>query len=177
MCRFASFVLTKDREYWSDSSDSHAQIIDENGLHEWGAQGPNVVKVEITPTDEIRKWPDLSAWKFCIDQDVLPEWYDAETTEKRAREALRRRYRDGFKVVNARGCTALTSLKADAAETVDVRGCTALTKLKADAAKYVDASDCTALKELKADAAEYVDARGCTDKLFIGVQKGCVIRR
>src|SRR5580698_3240712 len=69
---------------------------------------------------------------------------------------------DAAEYVDARGCTALTELKADAAEYVDASGCTALTELKADAAKYVDASGCTALTELKADAAKTVYARGCT---------------
>jgi post-segregation antitoxin (ccd killing protein) len=69
---------------------------------------------------------------------------------------------DQAEYVDARGCTALTELKADQAEYVDARGCTALTELKADQAKTVDASGCTALTELKADQAKYVDARGCT---------------
>ena len=33
MCKFASFLLTKDPEFWSDTSDSHEQIIAENNLH------------------------------------------------------------------------------------------------------------------------------------------------
>ena len=162
MCKFASFVLTKDREFWSESDDSHSLIISENNLHEWGALGPNIVKVEISPTNTIKKWPSLKAWKFAIDQDKLPAWADAETVEKRTRAALLRRYKKGFNTVDARGCTALTELKADAAEYVDARGCTALTELKTDAAKYVYASGCTALTELKTDAAKTVDARGCT---------------
>src|ERR1039458_7151765 len=135
MCRFASFVLTKDREFYSETEDSHSNIITENNLHEWGATGPNIVKVEISPTDKIKKWPSLKAWNFVIDQDVLPSWADEEELEKRTRLALQRRYKKGFKTVDARGCTALTELKADAAKTVCARGCTALTELKADAAK------------------------------------------
>jgi hypothetical protein len=162
MCKFASFVLTKDREFWSETGDSHSDIINQNNLHEWGSLGPNVVKVEITPTDKIKKWPSLKAWKFVVDQDELPKWFDAEEIEKRTRAALLRRFKAGFKTVYASGCTALTELKADAATTVYASGCTALTELKADAANYVYASGCTALTELKADAATTVDASGCT---------------
>ena len=163
MCRFASFVLTKDREFYLDTSDSHSEIIAKNALNEWGARGPNIVKVEITPTDKIKKWPSLKAWRFTIDQDQLPVWADdLADLEKRARAALARRYKKGFARVDASGCTALTELKADAADYVDARGCTALTELKADAAKTVYASGCTALTELKADAAARVDASGCT---------------
>ena len=123
MCNFASFVLTKDREFYCENGDSHSDIISANNLHEWGAKGPNIVKVEIWPTDKIKKWPDLHAWKFSIDQDILPDWADAETCEKRTREALKRRAKKGFNNVDASGCTALTTLKADAAETVYAIGC------------------------------------------------------
>ena len=123
MCQFASFVLTKDRVFWSNESESHTEIIKENNLHEMGSHGPNIIKVEIIPNKKIKVWPSLKAWKFVIDQDILPEWHDAATTEKRTRAALMRRYKAGFKTVDARGCTALTELKVDAAKTVDARGC------------------------------------------------------
>ena len=138
MCKFASFVLTKDREFWSDSSDSHTDIIAEHGLHEMGANGVNILRVEIYPTNKIKKWPSLKAWEYHVDQDMLPVWHDKETSEKRTRAALARRAKAGFVTVNASGCTALTELKADAAKTVDASGCTALTELKADAAKTVE---------------------------------------
>ena len=162
MCRFASFVLTKDREFYNEDGDSHSEIISKHRLNEWGVNGPNIVKVEIVPTAEIKTWPSLKKWKFVIDQDVLPAWADREELETRTRVALQKRYKKGFKTVDVRGCTLLTSLKADAAKTVDVTGCTSLTSLKADTAQYVYASGCTSLTSLKADAAQYVHARGCT---------------
>jgi len=158
MCKFASFVLTKDQEFYDETGDLHSEIISQNNLHEWGTHGPNIVKVEITPVDKIKKWPSLKAWVFKIDQDILPNWADAETCEKRTRAALARRSKKGFK-------------------TVDARGCTALTELKAGAATYVDASGCTALTELKADAATSVDARGCNTNLKIKAKKGATICR
>ena len=130
MCKFASFVLTKDQEFYSETSDSHSDIIAQNNLHEWGMHGPNIVKVEIYPTDKIKVWPSLRAWKFTIDQDILPEWADSETCEKRTRNALQRRARKGFTTVDASGCTALTELKADAATTVYAKGCSPNLKLK-----------------------------------------------
>ena len=72
-----------------------------------------------------------------------------------------------IKSIDARGCTALTELKADAADYVDARGCTALTELKADAADYVDASGCTALTELKAPKATKIERS--TGYVFAGV--------
>ena len=131
MCNFASFVLTKDRVFYSKSGNSHSEIISENGLNEWGARGPNIIKVEITPTDKIRKWPSLKAWNFLIDQDQLPDWHIPAITEKRARAALLRKYREGFQTVYASGCTALTELKADKATYVNASGCNPKLVIKA----------------------------------------------
>ena len=87
MCKPASFVATKDRVYWSRFSDEHQRIIGEYNLCEDGSRGPNIVRVEITPPD--RDWcADLDDWEFRADQDVLPEWWDADTGERRARAAL-----------------------------------------------------------------------------------------
>ena len=145
MCRFASFVLTKDKELYLDDSDSHSNIIREYNLHEWGVNGPNVVKVEILPSRDMTVWPSLKQWKFVIDQDVLPVWADKGELEKRTRAALQERYKKGFRRVDVSGCTSLKSLKADAARRVYVRGCTKLESLKADAATDVDVSGCTKL--------------------------------
>ena len=177
MCKFASFVLTKDREFWLSHSDSHTEIIKSFGLHADGVGGPNVVAVELVPGPTITRFTDFDNWVYRVDQDILPVWHDAVQTELRARAALLRRYREGFQTVDVRGCIALTVLKADAAETVDASGCTALTVLKADAAKYVDASGCTALTELKADAAKYVDARGCIALTTRAMQSWHNVRR
>ena len=131
MCRFASFVLTKDREFWSETTDSHTDIISEHGLNEMGASGVNIVRVEISPTNKIKKWPSLKEWAYKVDQDMLPDWHDPATTEKRTRAALQRRFKAGFKTVYASGCTALTELKADAAEYVDASGCSPKLVIKA----------------------------------------------
>ena len=176
MCKFASFVLTKDQELWLLESDSHSDIIAHYNIHEDGPRGPNVLKVEIVPGPDILKWTDYEHWKYRVDQDIMPTWFDAKNDEKRARSALRKRAKQGFRTVDASSCTALTKLKADAAKYVDASGCTALTELKADAAEYVYASSCTALTELKADAAKYVYARGCTALKIPKSFRGRVVR-
>ena len=132
MCRFASFVLTKDRVFWLLASDSHSDIIERHKLHESGARGLNVVKVEISPTPTLKKWHKYAEWKLIFDQDEFPEWHDPITSEKRARAALLERAKIGFTTVDASGCTALTELKADSARTVDASGCTALKKSRKD---------------------------------------------
>lgn len=88
MCCPASFVLTKSRVFWSMTTDSHTKIIAEHGLHEDGAHGVNVVKVEISPADG-QLDSDPGTWVYKLDQDFRPDWYDAEVCERRARVALK----------------------------------------------------------------------------------------
>jgi hypothetical protein len=94
MCQFASFILTKNKVYWSSNSDSHEEIIRENGLEELDRETPNLVRVEIFPNEE--SLSDLDTWKFFLDQDRLPDWtFEGDPDlEERARKALKRRARE-----------------------------------------------------------------------------------
>ena len=87
MCKMASFVLTKDKVFWSKSSDSHEDIIKEFGLHADGVKGPNILRVEIVPPDDNYKL-DTAKWVYRTDQDTLPPWADTKTDEKRVRSEL-----------------------------------------------------------------------------------------
>ena len=88
MCSPASLVVTKARVFWSNTSDSHEDIIEEFGLSNLDREfSMNLVRVEITPPNNNYQLP-VSEWKYKIDQDLLPEWYDAEKCEERARIAL-----------------------------------------------------------------------------------------
>ena len=131
MCRFASFVLTQEGEFWLSYGESHEDIIQHHKLYADGVHGTNILRVEIVPGPDLTRWTDYDAWTYRIDQDILPPWADALRDEKRAREALQRRAAEGFGTVDARGCTALTQLDAPNATIVYARGCTALTQLDA----------------------------------------------
>ena len=96
MCRFASFVLTKDSEFWSNTTDSHEQIIAEHGLTADGATGPNILRVEISPVGSLNA--PFGQWEYKVDQDIFPKWHDPATCEQRTRAALSRRFPDGIPV-------------------------------------------------------------------------------
>ena len=87
MCRPASFVATRDRVFWSLKTDSHTEIIDEHELHEDGSRGVNVAKVEITPPCGDFSRP-LNEWRYKLDQDMTPDWYDPKDCERRCRREL-----------------------------------------------------------------------------------------
>jgi hypothetical protein len=87
MCKYASFVLTKDKVFWSKKSESHEEIIRKFQLCETDSTKSriNILRVELSPT---KVWGDLSKWQYKVDQDVLPEWHDPEESERRTRKAL-----------------------------------------------------------------------------------------
>ena len=86
MCKFASFVLTLEKAFWGQT-ESHTDIIEHHGLVEMGARGPNIIRIEITPPKGKPLAP-IAEWIYNVDQDILPEWYDKDLTEQRARTAL-----------------------------------------------------------------------------------------
>jgi len=92
MCKAASFVLTKDAVYWSKTSNSHEEIIREFSLPDGSKsevacfRTPLILRVEITPGDGDYS-TDPATWKYCVDQDRLPEWIGG-TEEQRARACL-----------------------------------------------------------------------------------------
>ena len=112
MCNFASFVLTKDRVFWSEKTDSHEDIIEEFGLSADGAKAPNILRVEVTPPKDaaLVDWSDLSAWTYRVDQDIVPVWADAQVDEERVRAALVAKSLKVGGFLSLIGCTGLKAL-------------------------------------------------------------------
>jgi hypothetical protein len=89
MCRPASFVVTKTKVFWSLNDESHETIIEENNLKESDIRGNSTfVRVEVVPSDNNYTLP-FSKWKYCLDQDNVPKWYDEKKVEKRCRAKLK----------------------------------------------------------------------------------------
>jgi hypothetical protein len=87
MCVPASFVVTENNVYWSRTSDSHEDIISENGLSGLDSERVEVVRVEITPPDNNWLLP-IEQWEASIDQDILPWWYNYGSVVGRCMEKL-----------------------------------------------------------------------------------------
>ena len=85
MCREASFVITENRVYWSRKSDSHEDIIQEFGLNHLDCDPPGFVRVELTPPGNDFRLP-VSDWVFRVDQDIVPDWWNAAWAENQIRE-------------------------------------------------------------------------------------------
>ena len=85
MCREASFVISRNRIFWSRESDSHEDIIQEFGLVHLDTDPPGFVRVELTPLNNDFRLP-ISEWKFRVDQDIVPDWWNPEWGEEQVRE-------------------------------------------------------------------------------------------
>jgi len=77
--------------WWHPTSDSHEDIIVKYRIKVEGVRGVNAVPVEIAPDDGDLSRP-LDEWTFGVDvagyARDLPDWWDAEREERRARAAL-----------------------------------------------------------------------------------------
>ena len=74
--------------WFPDCSESHEDIIEKAGLRERNVRGEyTFCRVEVTPVDRNYELP-LEEWRFTLDQDVTPAWWDVDKAEKCCRVAL-----------------------------------------------------------------------------------------
>jgi len=81
-------IVTKNKVFWSKTTDSHEDIIAEFGLTEIVRNAVTFVRVEIIPPEDRFEAPRAD-WHWCVDQDVLPAWWDAKDAENRCRIELK----------------------------------------------------------------------------------------
>ena len=82
MCRFKSYVVTKDLKiHGSYKTGSHEKILAENGIPEFmscqeALLTREYVCIEVTPKNLLQMTRDLADWVYTEDEkDSLPEWY------------------------------------------------------------------------------------------------------
>ena len=89
MCQLKSCLVLKDRVYCPDY-DSHQDMLDKLGIKDdYLGASKTFVRVELTPPDGV-EWlmEPLDRWTLKVDQDVTPEWWDAEADRQRVEEAV-----------------------------------------------------------------------------------------
>jgi hypothetical protein len=111
------------------------------------------VRVELVPQWGIKKFSDLSSWKFVVDQDILPDWWNAKEAELAVREAVeessdyKKSTFGGY--LDLRGLTTLAPgcLPKTAGGYLDLRGLTTLAPgcLPKTVGGYLDLSGLTTL--------------------------------
>ena len=87
MCKYMSFIITKDALLGLNTTDHHEDLIKYFGLDDTRPlDRRSFVRVECIPTDD--------GWKYSVDEiGTLPKWYNAKNSEKRVITAARSRLR------------------------------------------------------------------------------------
>ena len=89
MCQLKSCLVLKDRVYCPDY-DSHQDMLDKLGIKDdYLGASKTFVRVELAPPDGVESLMEpLDKWTLKVDQDVTPEWWDAEADRQRVEEAV-----------------------------------------------------------------------------------------
>ena len=91
MCRFKSGIILKNKCVIAQgSNDSHSDLLEELGIKDdYIGMIKTFVRAELVPqSDEwwINPEEEPSKWRFVVDQDEVPEWFDREKYEAEFRE-------------------------------------------------------------------------------------------
>ena len=88
MCKLKSAIILKDRIFMSDY-DSHSTMLDELGITDDYFNASKVfVRAELSPADG-DVFSDIDNWKFSVDQDITPEWFDEKDCAERMRNTVK----------------------------------------------------------------------------------------
>ena len=79
MCRFKSGIIFKTRCVVAPGeNDSHSDLLREMNIEDTYTNASRLfVRAELVPKNN-EWWTDPDEWKFVVDQDVTPDWYDTD---------------------------------------------------------------------------------------------------
>lgn len=79
MCRFKSALIFKNKVTLTPIyNESHSTMLDKLGINDTDFNARKVfVRAELIPYED-DFMSDISKWKYIVDQDVTPDWYDED---------------------------------------------------------------------------------------------------
>ena len=88
MCKLKSAIILKDRIFMPDY-DSHSKMLEELGITDDYINASKVfVRAELVPENG-DAFSDIDNWKFSVDQDITPKWFDEKDCDERMRKAVK----------------------------------------------------------------------------------------
>lgn len=91
MCRFKSAIIFKNRVVLAPTyNDSHSDMLERLGVEDNTLNATKMfVRAELIPPHN-NKAEKVSEWKFYVDQDITPDWFDEDRSkyEEEMREAV-----------------------------------------------------------------------------------------
>ena len=89
MCKLKSVIVLKDKVYCPDH-DSHQKMLEELGIEDTTENAMRrFVRCELSPKAGDNYASDISEWKIKVDQDILPDWWDANTYRPMVEDTVR----------------------------------------------------------------------------------------
>ena len=79
MCRFKSGIILKNRIILTpEGNESHSDLLESLNIADTRENAMRVfVRAELLPKDD-NKASDISEWRFNVDQDITPDWFDKD---------------------------------------------------------------------------------------------------
>ena len=88
MCKLKSAIILKDKIFMPDY-DSHSEMLEELKITDDYFNASKVfVRAELVPENG-DVFSDIDGWKFSVDQDITPEWFDEKDYTERMRKAVK----------------------------------------------------------------------------------------
>ena len=88
MCKLKSAIILKDRIFMPDY-DSHSKMLEELKITDDYFNASKVfVRAELAPENG-DAFSDIDGWKFSVDQDITPEWFDEKDCAERMRNTVK----------------------------------------------------------------------------------------
>ena len=93
MCQFKSGIILKNRVVVApEENDSHTDLLESLGIEDdYTGATKKFVRAELVPEDGewwVSPEEHPEQWNFIVDQDIIPDWFDKEKSEKTFREAV-----------------------------------------------------------------------------------------
>ena len=101
MCQFKSGIILKNRIVLApEGNESHSDLLESMGIEDNHMNATTkFVRAELIPPDN-NKAIDISLWKYNVDQDIVPNWYeeDPERYEQEFRNEVAEYLKERFTV-------------------------------------------------------------------------------
>lgn len=109
MCRFKSGLIFKNRVVLAPIyNDSHSRVLENLGIEDSTVNASKMfVRAELLPNGN--ETTDVSKWKFKVDQDILPDWYekDPKKYEEEFRNEVKEWMEDKFETICGKLCVKI----------------------------------------------------------------------
>ena len=129
MCQLKSCLVLKDRVYCPDY-DHHQNMLEKLGIKDdYLGASKTFVRVELLPPDGVESLMEpLDKWTLRVDQDVTPEWWDADADRPRVEKAVEawrgeHVFTEGKHIVKAGKVYAFDSVTVTAFDSATVKAC------------------------------------------------------